>query len=183
MTNLEVDRKLVKRCIEKDRKAQFELYEKFKVKMFGLCLRYAKDEAQAHDFLQEGFINVFNCLHQYRGEGSLRKWIERVFVNRMISILRKKKITFDSNIELERLPSPQVIKFDEEEKKVDRVIALIQQLPEGYQAVFNLYAIEGYSHEEIASILNIKESTSRSQYFRAKKAIKKALEKFKSVES
>lgn len=182
MKNLDGDRDLVRRCLNNNRRAQEELYEKYRVPLFGLCLRYAKDESQASDFLQEGFIKVFNSLHQYRGEGTLYKWMERVFINKIISILRKKKVTFNNEVDLERIPDVPTEKKDTK-KQVDKVIQLIQQLPEGYQAVFNLYAIEGYSHKEISEILDISESTSRSQYYRAKTAVKKAMQQLKSVES
>lgn len=178
----ESDQQLIKRCLGKDRKAQFELYEKYKVRLFGLCQRYARSEAEAHDFLQEGFIKIFRSLPQYRAEGPLIKWMERVMVNRILSLLRKKRMPLDDKVNLQSLvvrqktnPSPS--------EKAEAVIQLIRKLPQGYQTVFNLYALEGYSHKEIAQVLGISESTSRSQYARAKKVIRTAFEKLKSVDS
>jgi RNA polymerase sigma factor (sigma-70 family) len=178
----ESDQQLIRRCLKNDRKAQFELYEKYKVRLFGLCRRYARSEAEAHDFLQEGFIKVFRSLHQYRADGPLIKWMERVVVNRILSLLRKKKLQLDDNIDLHELPVVQKPPSTAAEK-AEEVIALIRQLPLGYQTVFNLYALEGYSHKEIAQVLGISESTSRSQYSRAKKVIKTAFEQLKSVDS
>jgi RNA polymerase sigma-70 factor (ECF subfamily) len=178
----ESDQQLIRRCLRKDRKAQFELYEKYKVRLFGLCRRYARSEAEAHDFLQEGFIKVFRSLHQYRADGPLVKWMERVVVNRILSLLRKKRMSFDDNLDLQALPVVQTSNADVSEK-AETIIRLIRQLPLGYQTVFNLYALEGYSHQEIAQVLGISESTSRSQYSRAKKVVKTAFEQLKSVDS
>ncbi len=182
MERPESDLELVARCLKRDRKAQFELYEKYKVYLFGVCQRYARSEAEANDFLQEGFINVFRSLSQYRGEGVLRKWMERVVINRILSLLRKKRLHLNQNIDIQELNLPGKTSPHPTEQ-AEEIIMLIRQLPSGYQTIFNLYAIEGYAHKEIAEMLGISESTSRSQYSRAKKAVKIALEKLKSVNS
>lgn len=179
MRTAESDRKLVGRCLNNNRKAQFELYEKYKVRLFGLCLRYAKSEAEANDFLQEGFINIFRSLNQYRGEGPLIKWMERIVVHRILSILRKKRIPLDNNVEVQELSLPQKTAVTPSDQ-AEEIIELIRQLPPGYQTVFNLFALEGFSHKEIAEHLDISESTSRSQYYRARKAIQSAIEQLKS---
>ncbi len=178
----ESDSALIRRCLKKDRKAQFELYEKYKVRLFGLCQRYARSEAEAHDFLQEGFVKIFRSLSQYRADGPLIKWMERVMINRILSLLRKKRMPMDDKVDLQNLPFVQKVNSEPSEK-AEAVIQLIRQLPPGYQTVFNLYALEGYSHKEIAQVLGISESTSRSQYARARKAVRAAFQKLKSVDS
>ncbi len=174
------ERQLIKKCIRQNSKAQFLFYEKYKTPLFGLCLRYAKSEAEANDFLQEGFINIFQSLSQYKEEGPILNWLKRVVINRILSLLRKKQLKFDKNIDLKELQNAQVV-VNNSSELAEELIELIQQLPSGYQTVFNLYAIEGYSHKEIAALLNISESTSRSQYFRARKAIKTAFQNHKSM--
>lgn len=179
------DALLVQRCLRHNRQAQFELYERFQTQMFGLCLRYAKSETEALDFLQEGFVAVFKSLPQYRGEGSLEGWIRRIMTNVCISKLRKKKPVF---VSLEELPEMAVCETEKPanafaDVDASSVILAIQQLPLGYQTIFNLYAIEGYSHREIAGILDIKESTSRSQYVRARQALIKILHREKSLKN
>ncbi|MEL7117863.1 MAG: sigma-70 family RNA polymerase sigma factor [Bacteroidota bacterium] len=180
MNNLAADQQLVKKCLSKNSKAQSQLYNKYRIRMYGICMRYASCEAEAQDFLQEGFIKVFNNLHQYRGEGALGKWIERVIVNRIISILRKKKMVLDDSVSLDQISVAVEEPIKSSQSKADQLIQLVQQLPSGYRAVFNLYALEGYSHSEISTILNISESTSRSQYYRAKTTIQNLLKQSKS---
>jgi RNA polymerase sigma-70 factor (ECF subfamily) len=158
---------LIRRCIKGHPSAQKELYERHQSRLFGLCLRYAHSEAEALDFLQEGFIKIFRDLKSFRGDGPLEAWMSRVMVNTAISKLRRKNWIKDDTYDWENMPS------DDPEPEPDglnaeQLIELIQQLPDGFRSVFNLYAIEGYAHKEIAQILNIAESTSRSQYLRAR---------------
>jgi len=144
---------LVKKCIGGSQKAQRKLFEMFAPKMLGVCLRYAKNKQQAEDVLQDAFIKVFTKLELFKG-GSLEGWIRRIVVNTSLDDLRKYKID-DKNYILEKIHA-------------EDLLLLINNLPDGYRTVFNMFAIEGYAHKEIADELGISENTSKSQYARAK---------------
>lgn len=163
------DEKLVEGCLGKERSYQELLYKKFAAKMMGVCLGYTKDKDAAKDLLQEAFIKVFNNISNYNGQGSLEGWIRRIVVNTAIDQYRKENKLYVSNIEKETPPS--VDNSILEQVNSEELLQLIRKLPEGYRMVFNLYAVEGYSHEEIADQLKITESTSRSQLARARKLL------------
>lgn len=155
-------------CIKNNATAQEELYHRFSPRMLGVCYRFAKNREDAEDMLQEGFIKVFTQLHQYRNEGALEGWIRRIVVHTCINVLKKNKKFADSvdimhangiRIKEDMIPSIMQAK---------QVVECIRLLPLGYRTVLNLYAIEGFSHKEIGDLLEIGESTSRSQYTRAK---------------
>src|SRR6188768_2610942 len=155
-------------CLRNNATAQEALYNRFSPRMLGVCYRFAKNRDDAEDMLQEGFIKVFTQLHQYRNEGALEGWIRRIIVHTCINILKQNKKFADSvdiihatsiHIKEDMIPSIMQAK---------QVVECIRLLPLGYRTVLNLYAIEGYSHKEIGEILDIEESTSRSQYTRAK---------------
>ncbi len=168
------DEELIQGCLKGKRKYQTELYQKYEARMYGICLRYAKDRSEAMDILQEGFIRVYRGLHTYRGEGSLMKWMDRVMANAAIRYISKnKKISFQEDADLERLlKGNDVVNND---SNANDIMSLIQLLPLGYRTVFNMFAVEGFSHREIAEKLGITEGGSRSQYSRAKKAMQKIL--------
>jgi RNA polymerase sigma-70 factor (ECF subfamily) len=174
------EEQLIRACLAKKRKAQFAFYNKYKSKMYAVCLRYAKDASQAQDFLQEGFTKAFTSLKQYRFEVSIEHWLRRIMINACISELRRKREPMDRSVSLENFHLSDTNDTEEEVSvygfSADEVIRLIQELPEGYRTIFNLYAIEGYAHDEIASIMEISSGTSRSQYARARKALAKAIE-------
>ena len=162
--------------------AQEELYNRFSPRMLGVCYRFAKNREDAEDMLQEGFIKIFTQLHQYRGEGALEGWIRRIVVHTCINILKKNKKFSDSvniiyaksiHIREEMIPSIMQAK---------QVVECIRLLPLGYRTVLNLYAIEGFSHKEIGHLLDIEESTSRSQYTRAKAMLEEVLVKKKIIQ-
>ncbi len=162
--------------------AQEELYNRFSPRMLGVCYRFAKNREDAEDMLQEGFIKIFTQLHQYRGEGALEGWIRRIVVHTCINILKKNKKFADSvniiyaksiHIREEMIPSIMQAK---------QVVECIRLLPLGYRTVLNLYAIEGFSHKEIGQLLDIEESTSRSQYTRAKAMLEEVLIKKKIIQ-
>ena len=162
---------LLKGCIKGDSRAQRELYERLAPKMLAVCYRYARTEAEAEDILQEGFVKVFVNINKYQDRGSLEGWIKRIMINCAIDHLRKEK-AYAHQASLN-----EVIVGDEAADALDNLaledlFALIQRLPDGYRMVFNLYAIEGYNHAEIAQQLHISESTSRSQYTRARAMLK-----------
>ena len=162
--------------------AQEALYNRFSPRMLGVCYRFAKNREDAEDMLQEGFIKVFTQLHQYRGEGALEGWIRRIMVHTCINVLKKNKKFADSvdiihatsiHVREDMIPSIMQAK---------QVVECIRILPLGYRTVLNLYAIEGFSHKEIAHILEIEESTSRSQYTRAKAMLEEILIKKKIIQ-
>lgn len=135
-----------------------------------VCLRYSKDQMDAEDILQEAFIRVFKYIHQFKFDGSFEGWIRRVVVNTALKSISKKKIIFsdtETNKEVRTPIEPYVYSNLGE----DDILKLISQLPEGYRLVFNLYVIEGYSHDEIAKMLKIEASTSRSQLVKARKML------------
>ncbi len=168
------DEQLLKGCLKGERASQNALYEKYRRRMYAICLRYAKESHEALDIMQEGFIRIFKGLHQFRGEGSLGKWMDRVMANAAIRYISKhKKIRFTNGDDLERILQGQ----DSISEKSDEqdLLNLVLKLPVGYRTVFNMFAIEGYSHKEIAKKLGITEGGSRSQYSRAKKAMQNIL--------
>lgn len=169
------DEQIVEGCIKKDAIAQKHLYEKFVRKMMGVCLRYADSTEEAEDVVQNGFISVFENISSYRGTGPLEGWIRRIMVNTALTNIRKNK-KLKQNIELESvefmLPSTNQLN---ERFEAQDLLKIIQTLPTGFKTVFNLYAIEGYSHKEIAEMLNISEGTSKSQYSRAKAHLQKLI--------
>lgn len=166
-------------CLKNIATFQEELYNRFSPRMLGVCYRFAKSREDAEDMLQEGFIKVFKQIQQYRGEGSLEGWIRRIIVHTCINALKKNKkfldsidIIYASNVYVKEDAIPSIMQAKE-------VVECIRLLPIGYRTVLNLYAIEGYSHKEIADILDIEESTSRSQYARAKVVLEDILIKKK----
>ena len=165
---------MVQACLQGDERAQRHFYDQFKVKMYGLCLRFAASQTEAEDMLMEGFYKVFRDLRQFKGQCPLEAWVRQVMVNAALMHLRKKHRHLSTAIALENISDDLVSKEDPlEHLNASAVISLIQQLPPGFRAVFNLFAIEGYSHREISEQLDITESTSRSQYSRAKTVLRK----------
>ena len=161
-------RQLVKDCLKGEIAAQRELYNLFADLMLGICYRYTKSMADAEDVLQEGFLKVFRHLHQYKFQGELGGWIRQIMVNTAINYLKKNsryqlELSFtDSSLH------PVSVDDPEASLSVKELAELIRQLPPGYQTIFNLHAVEGYTHVEIGKILGINEGTSRSQYARAR---------------
>jgi len=161
--------------IKNNASAQEAFYNKFSPKMLGVCYRFAKNREDAEDMLQEGFIKIFTQLHQYRNEGALEGWIRRIIVHTCINVLKKNKkfaesvdIIHANSIYVREDMIPSIM-------QAKQVVECIRMLPMGYRTVLNLYAIEGYSHKEIAGMLEIEESTSRSQYTRAKAMLEEIL--------
>jgi RNA polymerase sigma-70 factor (ECF subfamily) len=157
---------------------QTALYRQFSVPMFRVVLRFARDKAEAEDMLQDGFIRVFRDMAQFRGEGALGGWIRRIMVNTALSHLRKQRDFLRDTGDF----SPFESKFRTEEDfaanlDAETLMKYLQKLPPGYRAVFNLYAVEGFSHEEIAEQLGISIGTSKSQLFKAREYLKKMLDK------
>ncbi len=171
---------LVRACRREERSAQEALYARFSRRMFAVCLRYARHRAEAEDLLQEGFIQVFDKLHAFRMEGSLEGWIRRIMVHTCINHLRKKSVRHEV-LGTEHVPERAVGPAAMNNLGQAELLALVQELPDGYRAVFNLYAIEGYDHAEIAALLGCGESTSRSQLAKARLALQRRLEEMNTT--
>ena len=164
---------LIEGCRKGDRRAQKALYETFSRKMMSVCLRYVSDWETARDLLQEGFVKVFTHIDSYTGNGSLEGWIRKIFVNSALEYLRhadvlRESTDLDQTAEVAQTDSSPLSDISAAE-----LMQLVQSLPAGFRTIFNLFAIEGYSHKEISEQLNITESTSRSQYTRAKQLLQR----------
>lgn len=172
------DETLVDKCVSGNAKAQKLLFDRFAPKMMGVCIRYIKDQEKANDVLQDSFIKVFQNLDTFKSEGSLEGWVRRIVTNTALDHIRKNK-KFLANVEIDEIHVSVVEKSKAIGKlENESLMEIINSLPDGYRIVFNMFAIEGYSHKEIADKLEITESTSKSQYARARQAIKKLMEKY-----
>ena len=167
------DAALVAACRQGNAAAQEQLYSRFAPKMLALCLRYMRHEFDAEDALARGFVKVFRCLHQFEGKGSLEGWVRRIMVHESLSILRRRE-SLTLSIEdcytghlAADLPAADV------ELQAADLLRLVQELPAGYRAVFNLCALEGYSHPEVAELLGISEGTSKSQLSKARAVLQR----------
>jgi RNA polymerase sigma-70 factor (ECF subfamily) len=162
-------------CLHNEPSAQRELYNRFSPKMLAVCYRFAQSREDAEDMLQEGFIKVFTQIHTFQNKGAFEGWIRRIVVHTCINFLKKYK-KFNDSVDL---ANADYVYIKEETipsiMQAKQVTECIRHLPIGYRTVLNLYAIEGYSHREIATMLDIEESTSRSQYTRAKSMLENIL--------
>lgn len=171
------DTTLVIECVNGNVRAQRMLFDKFARKMLGVCMRYAKSTEQAEDVLQDGFVKVFTKLKDFKHDGSLEGWIRRIMVNTSLDQIRKNgKMLGDTNIDDVGYKIENNA-FVFENLMADDLMKMVQAMPEGYKIVFNMFAIEGYSHGEIAETLGISENTSKSQYSRARAYLRERLEK------
>jgi RNA polymerase sigma factor (sigma-70 family) len=162
-------------CLKNDAVAQRELYQRYSPKMLSVCYRFAHNREDAEDMLQEGFIKVFSQIHTFQNKGAFEGWVRRIMVHTCINNLKKNK-KFNESVDIIQATGVQI----REESvpsivQAKQVVECIRLLPIGYRTVLNLYAIEGYSHKEIAGMLDIEESTSRSQYTRAKQMLEEIL--------
>lgn len=170
--------RLIKECLQNNRAAQKQLYNQYAAVMLGVCYRYTKSIADAEDILQEGFVRVFKNLHQYRFEGELGAWIRRIMVTTALNYL-KRNARYQSDLAFDKLEMHPVTDENPEILLDTKELAsLIQQLPTGYQTIFNLHAVEGYTHVEIGKMLGITDGTSRSQYARARALITTWIKKY-----
>jgi len=168
--------KLIKKAQQGNRRAQQELFDMFSPKMLSVCRQYIKSRNIAEEVMLTGFLKIFTHLGSYKSEGSFEGWIRRIMVNESISQLRRnKKFDFNDATEIEN--SIEHITYIESELEVNEIQKMIDSLPEGYKTVFVLYAVEGYKHSEIAELLQISESTSKSQLFKARKALQDIVNK------
>ncbi len=162
------ERRLIQDCLKGKLSAQRELYEKYAGSMLGVCFRYTRSLPDAEDVLQEAFVKVFNKLSQFKFEGELGGWIRRIMVTTALNYLKKNKRYQTEMYFTEEYMHPVTNDNPEINIEAKEIANLIRQLPQGYQVIFNLHAVEGYSHVEIGQILGISDSTSRSQYARAR---------------
>ena len=179
-TNLKMTEEaaLIKKCIRQEKEAQKILFERYAPVLLGICRRYVPNTAEAEDILQDGFVKIFLNLKAFQGKGSLQNWMKKVMVNTAITYYHKNyKHRFHKEIGEAQdnvMPGNELPDMDFTRTEL---LEVIDALPEGYRMVFNLYAIEGYKHREIAEILKIDVNTSKSQYSRAKKSIRDQLER------
>lgn len=168
------DHDLIEGCLLGNPSMQKKLYDKYAPKMYGICLRYAANAEDAKDILQDGFVKVFVNLSKFKAAGSFEGWMRRIFVNTAIEHYRRKSQLYAiSENQEENIPNQDISALDE--LAAEDIIKLISELPNGYRTVFNLFAVEGYSHKEIATMMNISEGTSKSQYARAKAWLKEKI--------
>jgi RNA polymerase sigma factor (sigma-70 family) len=166
---------IIEKCRQGDREAYYELYKLYSKSMYNVGYRIVNDEEEARDVLQEAFISAFRSLDLYRGDATFGSWLKRIVVNKAINVIKRRKT--------ERLPdderfdvAEQVEPVEEFQFTVSQVRDAIEKLPDGYRSVLTLYLLEGYDHSEIAEILGISESTSKSQFNRSKKKLREILE-------
>jgi RNA polymerase sigma-70 factor (ECF subfamily) len=174
------EKDLIKACLKGDRQAQVVIYNCYSAKMLALCMRYARHRLEAEDIFHDAFIKVFTHLEEFSFQGSLEGWIRRIMVNTAIKYNLKKSFSSEQ-IGVENVPEettfPDVFSMLSEEE----LIKMISTLPDGYRIVFNMYAIEGYTHKEIAEMLGIEESTSRSQLVKARRMLQDKVLKMQKV--
>ncbi len=171
--------KLINKCKQRDIKAQSEVYQLFAGKLFALCLKYSKNYQEAQDNLQDGFITIFNKIDQYQFKGSFEGWLKRIVVNTALQKYREKNVL---NLISDEIPDEVEVEVDETTVSLDYLLNIIQELPNRYRLVFNMYVLDGYSHRDIAGMLEISEGTSKSNLSRARQILKKKVEQNKIEE-
>ena len=175
-------KELIEKCLENDRTSQYRFYEYYSTRVFGVCLRYAKNFADAEDILQEGFVKAFKYLQDYSGKGSMESWLRRIMVTTSLNYYKKKNML---NKDVDPENTNILINKDYEglsDMSHEEILELIRELPYGYQTVFNLSTIEGYSHKEISEIMQISVNTSKSQLSRAKQVLRNKIESIFKLE-
>lgn len=167
---------LIEKCQKKDIKGQEQLYRLYANKLFSTCLKYSSNPQEAEDNLQDAFVTIFDKIAQYNHKGSFEGWLKRITINTALQKYRKQKV-FEI-VNEDHLKNPE-IEIDEESVSIDFLLQIIQQLPNRYRLVFNLYALDGYSHKEIAALLDISAGTSKSNLARARCILKEKIEAIK----
>ncbi|WP_299363874.1 RNA polymerase sigma factor [Winogradskyella sp.] len=169
---------LIKNCIKQDAKAQSQLYKQYASKLFSLCLKYSKNYAEAEDNLHDAFITVFSKIDQYKSKGSFEGWLKRIAINTSLQRYRENVGVFD--IVNEDKIEDVTLDIDDEALSIDFLLKIIQELPDRYRLVFNLYVLDGYSHVEISELINISTGTSKSNLARARLILKDKIEDYKA---
>lgn len=170
---------LIINCKKNDTKAQSQLYKLFSSKLFSVCLKYSRNYAEAEDNLHDSFMAIFKKIKQYNGKGSFEGWIKRITINTALQRYREKsvfKIVNEENIE------DELVEIEDDDISIDYLLKIIQELPDRYRLVFNLYVLDGYSHKEVAEMLNINVGTSKSNLARARLILKEKIEDYKARE-
>lgn len=166
---------LIEKCKCNDTKAQGELYKLFATKLFSICLKYSRNQTEAEDNLQDAFLTIFNKIEQFKNKGSFEGWLKRITVNTVLQRYRTEKVfeiindTIEDNVEID---------INDDVVSLDFLLDIIQDLPDRYRLVFNLYVLDGFSHKEIAEMLNISTGTSKSNLARARQILKQAIEHY-----
>ncbi|HOP00519.1 MAG TPA: RNA polymerase sigma factor [Bacteroidales bacterium] len=176
------DQQIIEGCAKHERKAQQRLYDKYSRFLLGVCLRYASDRAEAEDILQDSFVKIFFNIDEFTGTGSFTGWLRKVAVNTAITYYHK-NLKYRYHLEIEEYVSLEtgVNSFEDDFFTSDELFKVLNELPAGYRMVFNLYAVEGYHHKEIAAMLGIDINTSKSQYSRARAVLREKLEKLRRL--
>ncbi len=170
---------LIENCKTNDTKAQGELYKLFSSKLFSICLKYSRNYVEAEDNLQDAFLTIFSKIEQYKNKGSFEGWLKRITVNTVLQRYRNEKV-FD--IINENIEDNAEIVIDEDHISIDYLLQIIQELPDRYRLVFNLYVLDGYSHKDIANMLDITIGTSKSNLARARQILKQNIENYTEKE-
>lgn len=166
---------LIEGCRNQKARYQHALYNQYKSWLFGMCLRYSANRADAEDVLQEGFVKIYRNIAQYNNKGSFEGWMCRIMINTAININKKwmSKAVFDQDVHFEKEVDFNVV----QQLSAKDLMRVVQELPTGYRTVFNLYVIDGYSHKEIGEMLGVSEGTSKSQLARGKKMLQEKVMK------
>jgi RNA polymerase sigma factor (sigma-70 family) len=170
-------KQLINDCQSNNRKAQEQLYQLYSKKLFGVCLKYSRNYSEAQDHLQDGFIIIFDKIGQYSFKGSFEGWLKRIMINNVLQQYRNQPLL--SSVD-ETLEDECEINLDDESISMDYLLKIIQELPDRYRLVFNLYVLDGYSHQEIADMLSINTGTSKSNLARARSILKNKIEQEKN---
>ncbi len=173
------EEEIIRGCVKKDPACQHTLFKLYSGRLMTVCLRYSSDTGQANDMLQETFIRIFAAVSQYRFEGSFEGWLKRTAVNCCLRILQKKTIRFEA---INEAVLDVTDDFVLPGTGAPLLLKLISELPEGYRIIFNLFVIEGYTHDEIAQLLHIKAATSRSQLAKARKMLQQQITERKKMD-
>ena len=172
---------LIKNCIKQDAQAQSQLYKQYASKLFSLCLKYSKNYAEAEDNLHDAFITIFNKIEQYNNKGSFEGWLKRITINTALQRYRKDVGVYDiineDNIE------DVSVNFNEDDVSIEYLLEIIQELPDRYRLVFNLYVLDGYSHVEISELIHISTGTSKSNLSRARLILKEKIEAYNTAKN
>lgn len=170
-------KQLIEKCKNNDTQAQSELYKLFSSKLFSVCLKYSRNYTEAEDNLQDSFLTIFNKIEQFNHKGSFEGWLKRIAVNTVLQRYRREKVFEIIN---EDIAEDHEIELEDESLSIDYLLKIIQELPDRYRLVFNLYVLDGYSHNDIANMLNINIGTSKSNLARARQILKKTIEDYQT---
>jgi RNA polymerase sigma-70 factor (ECF subfamily) len=168
---------LIQKCKRNDTKAQSEIYKLFSSKLFAICLKYSRNHAEAQDILHDAFLVIFKKITQFKSKGSFEGWLKRIVINTALQRYRKKGVLEIVN---EELIEDVKVEIDNDDVNIDFLLKCIQELPDRYRLVFNLYVLDGYSHKEIAKMLNITTGTTKSNLARARMILRNKIEKYKA---